>query len=123
MSFFKKDSIIDIANVFTSDKNKPKVQTFRQNFTTTLVRIDTGQRLGASYIKAVIDNQDATNSLLIRTEPDAPQITLPANSILIIEDEIHTFLEITPNAATGAGNFSLSTANSEELRRTGFLGI
>lgn len=75
------------------------------------------------YIKAVIDNQDPTNQVLIRTDPDAEQIILPPNSILTIEDEIHSFIQITPNAVTGVGNFSLTVADPEELRRDGFLGL
>ena len=79
--------------------------------------------MAMSYIKAVIDNQDTTNNVLVRTDPDAEQIILPPNSILIIEDEIHSFLQVTPNAVTGAGNFSLTVADPEELRRDGFLGL
>jgi len=88
-----------------------------------VVQIDTLQRMAMSYIKAVIDNQDTTNNLLVRTDPDAAQLTVPPNSVLIIEDEIHSFMQVTPNAVTGAGNFSLTVVDPDELRREGFLGL
>ena len=78
--------------------------------------------MAMNYIKAVIDNQDTTNNLLVRTDPDSVQIIVPPNSVLIIEDEIHSFIQVTPNAVTGAGNFSLTVADPVELRRDGFLG-
>ena len=124
MSFFsQKSGSIDIANNFRADKNKPKAQAFREAFTTAVVQIDTLQRMSMNYIRAVIDNQDTTNNLLVRTDPDSAQIIVPPNSIIIIEDEIHSFLQVTPNAVTGAGNFSLTVADPEELRREGFLGL
>jgi len=124
VSFFRKDvNSLDVANQFTTNKNKPKTQTFRQNFTTARTRIDTSQRLGMSYIRAVIDNQDPTNNLTVRTEPDAPAIIVPPNSVLIIEDEIHSFIDILPNAVTGIGILSLQTADPNVLRETGFLGL
>lgn len=79
--------------------------------------------MAMSYIKAVIDNQDTTNNLLVRTDPDSVQIIVPPNSVLIIEDEIHSFIQVTPNGVTGGGNFSLTVADPEELRRDGFLGL
>lgn len=125
MSFFSnlQKGSIDLANLFSNDRNKPKSQVFRGSFTTTQTRIDTEQRLGMVYIRAVIDNQDPTNSLTIRTEPQAPTITIPPNSVLVLEDEVHSFLEINPNAATGVGDFSLQTADPDGLRKSGFLGI
>lgn len=122
MSVFNRNSV-DVANLFRADKNKPRTETFADNFLLAQIRIDTSQRLGMVYIKAVIDNQDVTNNLTVRTEPSGRLITVPPNSVLIIEDEVHEFLEINPDAATGVGNFSLQTAVEDDLRKSGFLGI
>lgn len=113
---------IDTAHQFRDNKNKPRTQSFRQNFTTAQARIDVSQRMGMNYIKAVVDNQDPTNNLTVRTDPDAEVLTVPPNSVIIIEDEIHSYIEINPNAVTGVGNFSLTLADPIELRNQGFLG-
>jgi len=124
LSFFSGGNFgsIDTANQFRADTTKPKTQAFRDNFTTAQIRIDTAQRMAMRYIKLVIDNQDPTNSLQFRTDPDAQQLTVPANSVVIVEDEIHDYLEINPNGATGVGNFSMTLADPMELRAKGFLG-
>jgi len=124
MAFFSNGNFgsIDTANQFRADTTKPKSQAFRDNFTTAQVRIDVSQRMGMRYIKLVIDNQDATNNCLFRTDPDAQQLTIPPNSVVIVEDEIHDYLEINPNAVTGVGNFSMTLADPLELRAKGFLG-
>jgi len=119
----EREGSIDVQNQFRADTTKPKTQSFRDNFTTVQTRIDVGQRMGMVYIKAVIDNQDPTNNLTIRTDPDAAVLTVPPNSVLVIEDEIHEYLEINPNAGTGVGNFSMTLADPNELRRGGFLGL
>ena len=126
MSLFKNSSeigSIDLVNQFRDNKLKPKTQSFRESFTTAQSRIDVSQRMAMLYIKAVIDNQDATNSLTVRTDPDAAALTVPPNSVIVIEDEIHSYIEINPNAVTGMGNFSLTLADPVQLRRDGFLGV
>jgi len=122
MSLFNRNSI-DAMNLYRSDKNKPRIETFRDNFTTAQIRISTAQRFGMVYIRAIIDNQDPTNNVTIRTDPQGALLTIPPNSVLEIVDEIHDFLEINPNAVTGVGNFSLSTAVEDDLRKSGFLGL
>jgi len=124
MAFFSNGNFgsIDTANQFRADTTKPKSQAFRDNFTTAQIRIDVSQRMGMRYIKLVIDNQDPTNNCLFRTDPDAQQLTIPPNSVVIVEDEIHDYLEINPNAVTGVGNFSMTLADPLELRAKGFLG-
>jgi len=122
LSLFNRNSI-DAMNLYRSDKNKPRIETFRDNFTTAQIRISTAQRFGMVYIRAVIDNQDPTNNVTIRTDPQGALLTIPPNSVLELVDEIHDFLEINPNAVTGVGNFSLSTAVEDDLRKSGFLGL
>ncbi len=122
MSQFNRNSI-DVANLFRADKNKPRTETFRDNFTTAQFRIDTQSRFGMIWIRAVIDNQDPTNNITIRTDPQGQLLTIPPNSVLTIENEHHNFLEINPNAVTGVGNFSLETAVEDDLRKSGFLGL
>ena len=119
---FNRNSI-DVGNLFRADKNKPRTETFRSNFTTAQFRIDTNSRFGMLWIRAVIDNQDPTNQLTVRTDPNAAVLIVPPNSVIVIEDEIHEYLEINPNAATGIGNFSITLADQNELRKTGFLGL
>jgi len=114
---------IDLASQFRDQNTKPKTQSFRDNFTTSQSRIDVGQRMGMVYIKAVIDNQDPTNNIIVRTDPNAAPLTVPPNSVIVIEDEIHEYLEINPDAVTGIGNFSLTLADPTELRKGGFLGL
>ena len=92
MSLFQDNfNSIDVAHLFRADKNKPRGFSFRDNFTTVQARIDVAQRMGLRYIKAVIDNQDTTNNLTVRTDPDAALLTVPPNSVIIIEDEISSF--------------------------------
>jgi len=122
LSTFNRNSI-DVGNLFRTDKNKPRTETFRDNFTTAQLRIDTNSRFGMIYIRAVIDNQDPTNNITIRTDPQGQLLTIPPNSVLVIENETHSFLEINPNAVTGVGNFSLETAVEDDLRKSGFLGL
>jgi len=124
MAFFSNGNFgsIDTQNQFRADTTKPKTQAFRDNFTTTQIRIDVSQRMAMRYIKLVIDNQDPTNNLQFRTDPDAQQLIIPPNSVVIVEDEIHEYLEINPNAVTGVGNFSMTLADPMELRAKGFLG-
>jgi len=122
MSLFNRNSI-DAMNLYRSDKNKPRIETFRDNFSTAQVRISTAQRFGMVYIRAIIDNQDPTNNVTIRTDPQGALLTIPPNSVLEIVDEIHDFLEINPDGVTGVGNFSLSTAVEDDLRKSGFLGL
>jgi len=122
LSLFNRNSI-DVANLFRADKNKPRTETFRDNFTTAQVRISTVQRFGMIWIRAVIDNQDPTNNITIRTDPQGQILTIPPNSVLVIENEHHDFLEINPDGVTGVGNFSLETAVEDDLRKSGFLGL
>ena len=125
ISFFspKSGNSIDSPNQFRADKNKPKGRGFRLPFTTAVVQIDTAQRMAMVYIKAIVDNQDPTNNLLVRTDPDAEQLIVPPNSVITIEDELHSFIQVTPNAGTGVGLISLTVADEAELRRDGFLGL
>jgi len=127
LSFFvqpkKREGSIDVDAQFRDQTTKPKTQSFRDNFTTAQSRIDVGQRMGMVYIKAVIDNQDPTNNLTVRTDPDAAVLTVPPNSVIVIEDEIHEYLEINPDGVTGVGNFSITLADPNELRLGGFLGL
>lgn len=124
ISFFQKpEGSIDVASQFRDQTTKPKTQSFRDNFTTAQTRIDVGQRMGMVFIKAVIDNQDPTNALTVRTDPQAAALTVPPNSVIVIEDEMHEYIEINPNGTTGVGNYSLTLADPNELRRGGFLGL
>jgi len=95
MSFFNNGNFgsIDTKAQFRADTTKPKTQAFRDNFTTAQVRIDVSQRMGMRYIRLVIDNQDNANNCLFRTDPDAAQLIIPPNSVIVIEDEIHQTFE------------------------------
>jgi len=106
---------------FTGNKERPKVQTFRQTLSTAVFRRDFLQNLGFYIVEISYDNQDPTNAATIRTDPNAPIVTVPPNSVGRFVDEIHSFVEVTPNATTGVGELTISLATPEELRRKGFL--
>jgi len=106
---------------FTGDKQRPKVQTFRRTIGLVAFRRDFLQNLGFYIVEISYDNQDPTNLATIRTDPNAAIVTVPPNSVGRFIDEIHSFVEVTPNAVTGAGELTLSLATPDELRRKGFL--
>lgn len=84
-------------------------------------RNDFLQNVGKYIIKIVYDNQDATNNATIRTVPGGILQTVPPNSLGVIDDEIHEFVEVNPNGVTGAGVLTLTLADPEELRRVGLI--
>ena len=106
---------------FAADTNKPKTSPFLELIATTQFRDDFLQRVGKYIIKIVYDNQDPTNNATIRTVPSGILQTVPPNSLGVIEDEIHSFVEINPNAITGLGILTLTLAEPAELRRLGLL--
>jgi len=110
-----------MAMEFSPDKNKPKTIPFVQLVTITQFRDDFLQRTNKYIIKIVYDNQDPTNNATIRTVPSGILQTIPPNSLGIIEDEIHAFIEVNPNAVTGSGILTLTLADPDELRKLGLL--
>jgi len=107
---------------FAADTNKPKSSPFVQPITTTQFRDDFLQRVGKYIIQITIDNQDPTNNLTFRTVPSGILQTVPPNSLGVVENEIHAFLEVNPDAVTGNAIVTLALAEPAELRRLGLLG-
>jgi len=106
---------------FTIDRQKPKTIPFKQLIALAQIRDDFLQRTGLYIVEITIDNQDPTNDLTFRTVPSGILETVPPNSLAIVEDEIHSFIEINPNVLTGSGILSLALAEPSELRRLGLI--
>jgi len=68
-------------------------------------------------IQITLDNQDSTNPITFRTEPSGTLKTVPQNSLGVVTDEQHDFIEVNPNAVTGDAILTLQLATPEELRR------
>lgn len=73
------------------------------------------------YIELVITNNDPTNALTFRVDPQGSLLTVPVSSQGQIIDEIHEYLEINPNAVTGSGNVRAQLAETVELQRLGLV--
>lgn len=110
MSFYNPDELRA-----ASDPNlrfKPR----REVFALSRVRFDTLLQFNLLYKKASIYNNDAINSATFRKEPSGDLITIPPNSVALIE-EWGAFLEVNPNAATGTGLIEFDLVTQDEARR------
>jgi len=101
--------------------NKPKTTSRIILIGVTQIRIETLQRFGLNIVEALIDNQDAANNITVRKVPSGVLATIPPNSLGRIRDEVFSFIEVNPDAATGAGVLTLSLATSAELKRVGLI--
>jgi len=72
-------------------------------------------------IQITIDNQDPTNNITFRTEPSGTLKTIPPNSLGVVSDEQHDFIEVNPDAVTGDAIVTLQLATPGELRRLNLL--
>lgn len=106
---------------FKTDLQRPKSIPFTQLIGTAQFQDDFLQRVGLYMIQITIDNQDPTNNLTLRTVPSGILLTIPPNSIGIIENEIHSFIEVNPNAVTGSAILSIALSEPAELRRLGLI--
>jgi len=107
---------------FTSDKGRPKVESFSQTFTTSVVNFFPASSRGKVAIRAVIDNQDQVNSItFVKNGRGGTVFTLPPNSLAVIENEILEALVITPNGTTGVGQLTADLAFRKDLIANGFL--
>ncbi len=106
---------------FTTDLQRPKSIPFVQIIGITQFRDDFLQRVAKYIVQITIDNQDPTNSLTFRTVPSGILLTIPANSLGIVENEIHEFIEVNPNAVTGNAILTIALADPEELRKLGLI--
>jgi len=104
-----------------SSKTKPKTTSRMVLIGTTQIRIESLQRFGLQIIEALIDNQDATNSLTVRKVPSGILANIPPNSLGRIRDEVFSFIEVNPDATTGTGVLTLQLATTEELKRVGLI--
>ncbi len=107
---------------FTSDKGRPKVESFSQVIGVAVVNFFPSLTKGKVAIRAVIDNQDLTNSITFQKNGRGGAIfTLPPNSLAVIDNEILEALVITPDAVTGVGQLTADLAFRSELIAQGFL--
>ena len=106
---------------FTSDKNKPKVQSEDLQFTTSKVRMNPSVQRGSVIIRATIDNQDPSNSLTFTKNGDGgTNYIIPPNSVGLIENEMVKSIHVTPNATTGVGLISIDYTTLDILKDGGF---
>jgi len=111
-----------LSQEFTSDKGRPRVESFSQTFTTSVVNFFPAQTRGKVAIRAIIDNQDPTNSLtFVKNGRGGTVFTLPPNSLAIIDNEILEGLVITPDGTTGVGQLTADLAIRNDLIINGFL--
>lgn len=93
--------------------------TTSQNFTTAVISIDALSQFGA-YLKAFrIQNNDAANNLLYRQGGlSEPQKVLPPASEIVVEGW-ESFIEITPNGATGTGSLEMDLIIRKDAEKNG----
>lgn len=104
-----------------TDSTKPRTVTDRVSVSTSDVKRDYLMTRGLYIIKAVYDNRDGTNVANLRTDPNADQVEVSANAVGSIEDEIFSYIEVSPDSSTGNGLLTLTLASPDELRRLGFI--
>jgi len=104
-----------------SNSTKPKTTSRLVLIGTAQIRIETLQEFGLHIVEALIDNQDAANNLTVRKVPSGILATIPPNSLGKIRDEVFSFIELNPDAVTGAGVLTLSLATLAELKRVGLV--
>lgn len=104
-----------------SSKSRPKTTSRLVLIGTAQIRIETLQRFGLNIVEALIDNQDSSNDITVRKAPSGILATIPPNSLGRIRDEVFSFIEINPDAASGAGVLTLQLATTEELKRVGLI--
>lgn len=115
ISNFVKTEIGQVA--FTGDKNRPKTVTFPIVIGIAQIVRDFLQEFGFHYIGFRLNNRDAAAAVTFRTEPFGTLQTIPASTTGILTDEVHEFLEINPDAVTGAGEIFVELATLEELSK------
>jgi len=106
---------------FADDTTKPKTVPFTETITTAFFQIDFLKQHNMYAIEVLYDNQDATNEAILRTVPQGTPIPVPANSLGRIRDELRSYVEVRPDAVTGAGLLTCKLATSAELKRLGLI--
>jgi len=104
-----------------ANKSQPKTTSRLVLIGTAQIRIETLQRFGLNIMEALIDNQDVTNNITVRKVPSGVLETVPPNSLGRIRDEVFSFIEINPDATTGAGVLTLKLVSTDELKRVGLI--
>ena len=107
--------------LFADQQNKVKLVPVNIPFTTTTITRDFLQEFGMHMVRLVIDNNDGTNPLTFRVEPFGQLQTIPISTRGELTDEIHSFLQINPNAVTGQGLAVAYLAPIEEVARMGLI--
>jgi len=107
---------------FTNDKQRPQTESFSQVIALAVINFFPASSRGKVAIRAIIDNQDVTNSItFVKNGRGGAIFTIPPNSLAIIENEIIEALVITPNAVTGVGQLTADLAFRKDLIDQGFL--
>lgn len=107
--------------LFSNQTIKVKTVPIPIPFGTVQVRDDFLTRLGLHMVELRLTNNDPTNPVTFRVEPFGQLQTIPPSTLGILSDEIHTFLEINPNAVTGSGLAIAYCTPIKELTRLGLI--
>jgi len=108
--------------LFADQTTKIRVVKIPITFTTGVITRDFLQELGMQMVRLEINNRDALADVLVRTEPfQEPPERIPPNTRGELTDEVHSFLQITPNAVSGIGDAFAYVAPTAELVRMGLI--
>lgn len=110
-----------MSSFFSPNNTKPKTTTLPLTGTTSQFKTDTLLVYGLRYMHVFINNKDPIANLTIKTEPNGTDITIPPLAQGTVEDEIHNYIEINPNAVSGNYEARLQLVSTEELKRLGLI--
>lgn len=91
------------------------------SFTTTEIFRDFLLEFGMQMVLLIINNRDTTNELTFRLEPSGIIERIPVSTKGTLTDEIHNFLQVTPDPVTGLGEFFAYVAPTKEILRLGLI--
>lgn len=103
--------------LFSNQNIKVKVVPIPFPIALVTITRDFLQELGLHMVELRITNNDNTNPVTFRVEPFGTLQTIPPNTAGTLRDEIHSFLQIIPNAITGSGQAVAYCTPIEEITR------
>jgi len=107
--------------LFADQTNKIRTLKITIPFTTVEIFRDFLQEFGMQMVLLIINNRDVVNEVTFRTEQNAILERIPASTRGTVTDEIHHFLQVTPDGVTGLGEITAFIAPTKELLRLGLI--
>ncbi len=107
--------------LFADQTTKIRVAKIPIPFTTIEIFRDFLKQMGMQMVLLIINNRDVVNELTFRLEPSGIVERIPASTRGTITDEIHNFLQVTPDPVTGVGEIIAFVAPTKELLRLGLI--